>query len=400
MKGSVRYIITRPCLSEGSVRLLKYLEAVFPLDGSVTLLDDRGQEYAARVDRKQGRVYGLRDLYSAHNLGVNDVLLVTPLAEARYQVECVVKPLQERSVTSARPRPPEPPQRVVVSESPYVREVRFERRSTPDVTAEPAPRATERPAPIASPVAVPAAVAVAPVAVAPRPLERSEESTASAGSPEDLLREFASLVGYRFEWRAPNLARLRAELGAQGYTVLIATASDITTTPAWQEDAEYRALLVPEGERTVGARLTHEALVSLVESARLAPLTPLELRGYWNTGNFDLESAASVAELVSAQLSARGVFSFVLMTLSQHPAHSVVSSARLAERLGSGVNGAELARVLDTLSAPPFAALSPLGGGQYYLRADIPDVLRSLCDYADGLRTRINAEARVAALAR
>ncbi len=107
----------------------------------------------------------------------------------------------------------------------------------------------------------------------------------------------------------------------------------------------------------------------------------------------------SVAELVSAQLSQRGVFSFVLLTLAQQPAHSVVSAARLSERLGSGVNGAELARVLDLLTGAPFGVLSPLGGGLYYLRSEVTDLLDSLGEYAEGLRVRLRAE-KSAALVR
>jgi len=465
MKGSVRYIITRPCLSEGSVRLLKYLEALFPQDGPVTLLDDRGAEHNAHVDRRAGRIHGLRDLYHGHNLGVNDVLLITPLSDTRYQVECVVKPITERPTGSARTRAPERPQRVVVNESPYVREVRLERRpATPDAprqtslhptpteqtqgertpperapaqrqdapraerpasrTADEAPKPAAAQAPATSsqgapatttpPAAgtphAPATPAVsAPAASAARASTlqmRAAPSVPSNSKPapdtqalgvEDMLQELATRVGYRLERLAPGVIRLRADLGQHGYSVLIALDLESASRPEWRGDADYLAVLVGEHERPQGLpRLTREALAALLENARLAPLTPLELRGYWNTGSFDLESAASVAELVSAQLSQRGVFSFVLLLLAQQPPHSVVHTHRLAERLGSGVNSAELTGVLQTLSAAPFNLLSPLGGGQYYLRSDVHDALRSLSEYAEGLRVRLNVETRVA----
>lgn len=451
MKGSVRYIITRPCLSEGSVRLLKYLDSLFPQDGPITLLDDRGAEHEARVSRGAGRVYGLHDLYHGHNLGVNDVLLITPLGGERYQVECVVKPISDRPQHFDRPRPADTPQRVVVSESPYVREVRFERRAAPgarpggpvfqDAASQDALGA--RPSasgdkgfaglsttgtPAASETAVPQARersdaaskppqgrrapdvdtspgtprgivrAAAPQNGAPRAEARPAQAEASGHTPLplELLHELAARVGYRVERLSEGVVRLSADLGAQSYRVIVALDLAATARPEWREEADYLAVLVGENERPQGLpRLTREALGALLENARLAPLTPIELRGYWNAGSFDLESAASVAELVSAQLSQRGVFSFVLLSLAQQSAHSVVSVSRLAERLGSGVNAAELGGVLQTLSSAPFSALSPLGGGQYYLRADVHDVLRGLGEYAEGLRVRLNAETRV-----
>ena len=471
MKGSVRYILTRPCLSEGSVRLLKYLESVFPHDGTVTLIDDRGHEHAARADRRAGRVDGLRDLYTGHNLGVNDVLLITVLAEHRYQVECIVKPAQDRAASAARPRAQDVPTRVVVNQSPYVREVRLERRAapteprapesrpsesrapeprTPDVSAPARPtesrpaegptpsvaratparetptpqHATSTPdgastrrettlgaAPVRAATTAPVALStsarpLAPtLAVAPVSAARAHRVDAPPAAPaltgvESMLRELAGLVGYRVEVRGEGVLRLRADLGPQSYSVLVALDLGVTSSPAWREDADYLAVLVSEHERPPGLpRLTHEALAALLDNARLASITPLELRGYWNAGSFDLESVQSVAELVSAQLSQRGVFSFVLLTLAQQPAHSVVSAARLSERLGSGVNGAELARVLDLLTGAPFSALSPLGSGLYYLRIDVSDLLCSLGEYAEGLRVRMGAE-RGAALVR
>ncbi|AFZ67871.1 hypothetical protein [Deinococcus peraridilitoris] len=462
MKGSVRYIITRPCLSEGSVRLLKYLDSVFPTDGPVSLLDERGAEHQARVDRSAGRVYGLQDLYHRHNLGVNDVLLITPLAEGRFQVECVVKPISDRQATLARGRSSDAPQRVVVSESPYVREVRLERRpasgvrsveapatapaayseaghkggavqtpeQTPVAPAAPAVPETAKPAssrlpagtPTTSRAGSPAASSMretnsgTPVSATPTIADRRVPAAPRAApsdsvapfapptrvsgeaSTEEMLQELAQRIGYRLERLTDGVVRLKAELGAQSYSVLVALDLAATARPEWRSEADYLTVVVGEAERPQGLpRLTREALGAILENARLAQLTPIELRGYWNAGSFDLESAASVAELVSAQLSQRGVFSFVLLSLAQQPAHSVVTTARLAERLGSGVNIAELKGVLETLASAPFSALSPLGNGQYYLRADVHDMLRGLGEYAEGLRVRLNAEARLPA---
>jgi hypothetical protein len=55
---SMRYIITRPCLQEGSLRLAKYIEGHFPQSGPAQFVDDRGQEHAVQIDRERGRVWG------------------------------------------------------------------------------------------------------------------------------------------------------------------------------------------------------------------------------------------------------------------------------------------------------------------------------------------------------
>ena len=495
---SIRYIVTRPCLQEGSLRLLKYLESTFPNAGPAVLVDEKGDEHAVQVDLDRMRVWGLGGLYHAQHLGVNDVLMLTTLAPGRYQVEAVVKPHapapQPRRET---PRPPET-RRVVVSSTPHVREIRMQtvpvtppapaQKSgaarpdgqkdgaqkeggqkdggqkaqaaapearvaevrvtesrvtevrTPEARVAPEGRATEsrpagnrvtdartseRRAPEAAhapsgatgrsaaplrpldvnfdlPPAGPAAVLTAPAAPAAVPAARTDAATLDAVTLDAgaQLAELAALTGYRLEHLGGGVLRLNAELGTHGYSVLVATSESAVQTPAWKENADYCVLLTSEDSRPANTPcLTREALAALIEHAQLAPLSPVDLRGYWKAGSIDLESAASVAELVSSHLAQRGAFSFVLLTLSQQPAHSVVSVPRLAERLGSGVNYAELGSILDTLTRAPFLALTPLPGGQYLLRVGVPELLADLSEYADGVRRRVRAPSREVARA-
>lgn len=403
---SMRYIITRPCLQEGSLRLLKYLESTFPESGPAQFVDDRGREHPVQVDRAAGRVLGLRDLYHGGNLGVNDVLLITPLAPARYQVEAIVKP---HAAPTPSPRSAEKSpeaRRVVITATPHVREVRLE-HSRPALTPEtssaegtPTVRATLTPTtpgtgrPGAEPRAPLVPVAQAEGAQAPaRPEPRSTSRAAPLPTTlEGQLTEFARLTGYSLTSPAPGLARLTAELGEHGYTVKLALEGAALRSPAWRENADYALQVTSEAERPQGTpRLTREALAALIEHARLAPLSPIDLRGYWQAGNLDLESAASILELVGAHLAQRGAFSFVLLTLAAQPAHSIVNVRRLAERLGSGVNIAELRSILETLTRAPFLALTPLPGGQYLLRVGVSDLLTDLAEYADGMRRRVRA---------
>ena len=557
---AIRYVITRPCLAEGSLRLLKYLRPMFPEEGQVQLQDGRGELFTVTVEAATGRLSGVGELYRAHNLGVNDVLHLRRAEERRYTVECVVKPharTQPNSPERPAPAPVVAEKRVVIHATPHVREIRTERVTVQ--AAEPAPRrASEKqeasgrsmpvqavtvqavavqmanvqtikvqtaklqtvkvppitvqavqgrqsvgqeaagqgnpgggrpsasrspetrppgsrsvtpqgspsgrpgqvkvsrrsqaglttglatpiqfnfPAPnlpatpiaalLASPPTVadlapgqpaaaqqsdartapsstaragtppapaphPGPVHKAPVgaAHASRPLPASRTTEPSGPhNPEDQITALARLTGYACEHLGSGVVRLQADLGPHSYSVLIATTPQALTTPAWNETCDYMALLTPEDQRPQGIpRFTYAALEALLEHARLAPLTPIDLRGYWNTGSFDQESVESVAELVSAHLAQRGSFSHVLLTLAQQPAHSLVHLPRLAERLGSGVNTAELQTILETLSRPPFQALTPLPNGQFYLRNDVRDLLQEFGEYAEVMRRRI-----------
>jgi hypothetical protein len=54
---------------------------------------------------------------------------------------------------------------------------------------------------------------------------------------------------------------------------------------------------------------------------------------------------------------------------------------------------------LESLSRAPFMLLSPLGGGEYYMRRPVSVALEGLSEYAGGLRSRLHVTAKVAARA-
>ncbi|GGM17945.1 hypothetical protein [Deinococcus aerophilus] len=456
----MRYIITRPCLQEGSLRLLKYLEDTFPQSGPAIFVDDKGAEHTVQVDTERRRVWGLGGMYHAQHLGVNDVLIITNLAPARYQVEAIVKPHAPPAAPRREEARAAETRRVVVNSTAHVREVRTRELPAEPQTAPAEPQGAEHhvseqpvaenrmpenrvvgprlSAPAVTPAAGspearitehrPASPRPAPAQPAPMPVTASARTTEVPRAPEQprvvaekavpvpiprpaaipegaaqengaqearaQLAELARLTGYRLE-QLGGVVRLSAELGAHGYSVLVALDDDARRSPDWKETADYRVLLTTETERPQGvSRLTREALAALIEHAHLAPLSAVDLRGYWKAGNVDLDSAASVAELVSAHLAQRGAFSFVLLTLAQQPAHTVISVPRLAERLGSGVNLAELSSILETLSRAPFLALTPLPGGQYLLRVGMGELLADLAEYAEGVGRRVRVPAR------
>ncbi len=463
---SMRYIVTRPCLQEGSLSILKYLQSTFPQSGPAVFVDDKGEEHSVQVDTERARVWGLGGLYHAQHLGVNDVLILTNLAPARFQVEAIVKPHAPPPLPRREQSKTTETRRVVVSSTAHVREVRMQEVTSQQADAQPTPppetsapdhggqdvRVTElrpghtersaeprvngrkageysgpepkvgeqtgersradrrdAPTPGTSPTGPSPLTRVGGEAARAEGRAGAATGTLAATTPasvatppvgtelqgaEAQLAELAHLTGYRLDNLGGGVLRLKAELGAHSYAVLVALDEAARTAPAWNEEQGYRLLMCSEDQHPEGvSRLTHEALAALNEHARLAPLSPIDLRGYWKAGHVDLESAASIAELVSAHLAQRGIFSFVLLTLAQQPAHSVISVPRLAEKLGSGVNYAELGSILETLTRAPFLALTPLPGGQFLLRTDVADILSDLAEYSDGVRRRIRTPA-------
>jgi hypothetical protein len=173
-RGRYRYVITRPCIENGSITVLKYLEPVLPLDGQMTFVGDAGEEITVTADRASRRITGLSDYYAKQKLGVNDLLFITRLGERRYQLECTVKPKDEARNSQRTPMPA-PPRRVVVEESPYVREVRQVRGpvSAPNLAALQTPKEPEATPVAPSPSEVREAV---PVARAPREDARASEA--------------------------------------------------------------------------------------------------------------------------------------------------------------------------------------------------------------------------------
>jgi hypothetical protein len=132
--GRQRYILTRPCLTAGSLTVGRYLAHILPSEGEMVFVGDGGEEIHARSDSSQNRITGLSDYYARYKLSVNDVLYITGLGERRFQLEHEVRRRdnaagRDETLTS-RYQPPAAPQRVVEAENAFVREIRT-RPATP-----------------------------------------------------------------------------------------------------------------------------------------------------------------------------------------------------------------------------------------------------------------------------
>ncbi len=422
----MRYIITRPCLQEGSLRILKYLQAVFAESGTVVFIDNNGEKHPVDVDVDKGRIWGLGSLYHSQHLGVNDVLMITALETGVFQVEATVKPHGSPPLLAKKEIKIVPEtRRIMVSSTAYVREMRTQEitpkpefkaafvdtqashlkqpaglkpLSTKETTAHPieikvidksyarADKIAEKPTNEGSALpnsALPSFGQVKAIFAPVQPLENLTEAPTIDTSlkindtalnsvplgtaykaPEEYsepLQELARLTGYQFEELDQGVTRLTANLGRHGYSVLLAHYPQALSSSTWQQKADYRAILTIEQDRPLNVgRLTRPALVALIKHAQILPLSPVDLRGYWKAGNFDLEAVSSIVEMAKGYLEQRAIFTSVLVALGEYVPHSLIHVGRLLEQLGYTVGRSELVKILDMLTGAPFLALSPL----------------------------------------
>lgn len=428
MKGQYRYILTRLCLTEGSLTIQKSLEPLIA-EGISVLKTEKGDEYAVTLNAKQRRLHGLRPYYDAYQLNPNDVLRLEYAGAGVVQVSVEVK-AQNRAASpqtnyqSNYPRPvvPPPPQRVVVEESAYLREVRLERKAPTPVIEKPAQKERQEASPAQRPQAQPERLLdrherlerqerqehqerqerqERPAVEARNPAPRqTQQAPAQPTQPvyqaptiDPLVERFARDMGYHLRPVNASSVVLEAHIGAHAYTVLLSTRAD------WdlfrQSTSTYRALLVTEPGEVMPpsdvkvTQVTRDAMETLLSSNRMGSITPVELRGYWNTDTLTAESARSITEITSRQLGERGVFSQVMLSLSHYPAHTTFKLEELMPQLEGVVDHDELLEILMTLTRQPFLALNALPKHEFYVRHNMSDLLGQISEYARGLQVRL-----------
>ncbi|MCY1701816.1 hypothetical protein [Deinococcus sp. SL84] len=199
---------------------------------------------------------------------------------------------------------------------------------------------------------------------------------------EGLLDTLGRRCGYRVDYPAANLTRLRTGPGAHSHTVLVASGGSAINTAEWREAQAsaptYRLWLTSEAQATLDAPVvTYEALHRL--TASVLRLSPLELHPVWESGALNEAVALDLLRQQASEQQETATFLALLRVLAQQPAHSLVTAARLAGQLHAGplqeVDATQLNRLLTLLSRTPFRLLAPLGSGQYLLRREISQFL-------------------------
>ena len=84
MDQEYRYPLTRHCLRHGALTLPRTMLGLFPEDGAVTAVDTRSDVEFEIVVTGPRTVAGLDEFFAAHELDVNDELLIRPLEDGRF----------------------------------------------------------------------------------------------------------------------------------------------------------------------------------------------------------------------------------------------------------------------------------------------------------------------------
>lgn len=238
---------------------------------------------------------------------------------------------------------------------------------------------------------------------APSQTSLGQPDSALSGQPtpaEQLLESVSRRCGYRVDYPAPDLTRLRAELGRYSHTVFVATGGRAAGTAEWREASSgaaattYRLWLTTEAQATADAPVvTHEALQQLAAQVQDAPFTPLDLRPFWEAGHLNMRAVGALAAQRVTERQQDAAFHAVLEVLAQQPAPSLVTAARLADLLSSRAGGdmtpTRLGQLLTLLTRSPYRLLSSLGEGNYLLEQDVPQYLLRLGQQFQGLSDAI-----------
>ncbi len=408
-KGRVRYILTRLCLNTGSIAVLKYLEGTLPSEGFILAVTDSGEEIKLTASTTEKRVYGLTEYFAKRGLNVNDTLFITVIGD-KLQLESIAKnrdtkPDFERPAQSTPVVPKAKFERQIIEESAYVREVREVKVSPyPRGILYPGSNETSTPKPeVAQPeITSEPQILEAPVA---RETAPAKQATPFEVMLENVHTSFTAL-GYVVSALESGLL-LETKLGRLGHRVALAVTDGKLEMDAMNSilkagrvtGVKYLAVAAPrdvlgflEPSAAFGrvCKVELESLSDLRDLAKLFSFGPLELEGYWNAGNINTETLESLEANVQSQIQSRGLFSFVTLALNHFDAPRIITPEEIQDKLSAtGITTGTITEVLETLSKPPFNLLSPMGVGEYHLRANLERGLSDVAEYVSSLRMRL-----------
>jgi hypothetical protein len=411
-KGRVRYILTRLCLNTGSIAVLKYLEGMLPSEGFIQAVTDSGEEIKLTASTTEKRVYGLTDYFTKRGLNVNDQLFITVIGE-KLQLESIArnrdtKPDLERPAQSTPVIPKAKFERQIIEESAYVREVR-EVKVSPYPKGILYPRSNETSENGATKTENSTQTTPEPLISEP-PSAREIPPPAKQATPFEVMLENVhtsfTALGYVVSALESGLL-LETKLGRLGHRVALAVTDGKLEADAMNSilkagrvtGVKYLAVAAPrdvlgflEPSAAFGrvCKVELESLSDLRDLAKLFSFGPLELEGYWNAGNINTETLESLEANVQSQIQSRGLFSFVTLALNHFDAPRIITPEEIQDKLSAtGITTGTITEVLETLSKPPFNLLSPMGVGEYHLRASLERGLSDVAEYVSSLRMRL-----------
>jgi hypothetical protein len=403
----LRYTITRLCLDDGSIALLKYLEPFIPAEGPFSFICENGKEIKTTTS-PDGRIRGFGDYFRAQGLAVNDALFITPLDERKLQLEAMTKhrdaPPRVQSAALAKPVT----ERIVEHESDYIREVRIAPVSPypngilyPQQQQQQTQASIEAVSPASRGALMPPAKN-APVSAEEKPVQSASPVVQPApSSPVARAADVFARLGYEVKKLEGGLL-LETRLGRLGHKVGVGfegSGADAVLKSARVQGVKYLAVVA--SKERIGlvnpvspfgrvARVELEALETLDGLATRFNITPLELEGYWNAEGISGEALESLQENATSRLESKGVFSYVLLSLRHFEAPCILTPEDVCAKLpGSGVTTGTVIDVLETLCKAPFNILSSVGIGEYHLKTPLERALSELSDYVSSLRMHL-----------
>lgn len=443
----LRYVVTRVCLSDGTMTIQRSLRSILPASGVVTLRDS-GQEWSGTVDATSGVVRGLGEFYRRQGLRVNDELHLELLADGAVNVTVVrasgagggAAALDERVKELVREwgQPIGAPELRSLWQAEGLPEVDFEGILNADGAFEKRDGCWRvvNLAPKAGVERVPAAGAGREVRVAgvveasgggrsggvssggpwpggPEPGRGVAPQGREAGPPvvapidrgdlttlQQVARVFSAL-GFQVGPVSPRELLLEARLGKRSYRALLHVLGpkvDWSQLLAERRNrkAQFLAVTGPNHELTrIGssaalAKATLwplEFFPKLSELAELVPICPLELEAHFVEGGLIDGGLERFEETAGRLIEARGLISRMLVALADRPRGASLSIDELTDLIGeAGLDVQALDRAIDTLAAAPFLLLARLEGGELVLRQTVRSGLNALAGYAESVR--------------
>ncbi|MBI3963017.1 MAG: hypothetical protein HY335_09705 [Deinococcus sp.] len=361
----MKYTVTRPCLSSGTIRLLRYLAPHFPSSGNVVFLDGE-REVQAKIEGEV--ITGLGGFYTQYQVAVNDELIIEPLSQGRYQLQ-----VRTRAKQAPRPTEPEPP---------------VTRRREPATRAAPLKEKAEKAPPTKE--------------IPPEALAATEPEAFAGSSRTDLLREAPALREWGFVVSEEGRGLLlSAEAGRRGYRAILWPLETVVNWPDLIElrrltRCQYLGIYGPAKELahlTEQAKLARASLWPMGAFARLkelaakVPIGPLELREIFEEAGLTDAGLQAIESRTEEMLAHKGTFSGVIAALSQIKPGSIFLLEDLVNLQGErGATREAISRILDDLCGTPYFFLRRTNPGEYYLARPVLQLLHGLESYAKSLK--------------
>jgi hypothetical protein len=410
------------------------MKELFPQEGAVKAVDTVSGDELELIMANARQVGGLGEFFAAHELAVNDIVLIKPLEDGRialtpeprpkkpdYREPKVAKQLADKVLELAPlseaeiramfelPQDFELSEILAADDRLVKREGRWQPPPEP-VDMAPPPEA-EAPTPQeAPPETFDKADKARRVTVTPYPhgvmfpgdMGLNSEQKGADFSLYNQARETLRGFGYRVEAISHGQLLAHAEMGRRHYTALIHLHHEATRLDwAWllarrrEEEATYLAVfgahrdllrLQSPAEMAKATLWSWEGLARVQDLLRIVPMSPYDLEPHFQQGGLFEHGLERFEKAVARRVAERGHFSEVLARLALIKAPAIFLLEDVVE---DDLPRDQALRLLELLSQAPFHLISRVDSGEFCLRYGVSEGLMNFSEYALSLRDRL-----------